>query len=324
MNILVLHSEPEELRRYLESELKGHKLHWASSPGEVGPQLEVAQPEVVFSIKHSQFPGPFHAQAFLHPTVRWFHVGGSGYDHLPSWNQAEKIVTNSAGILAPFHGERAMAALLAMTTGVADSLRAQSEQRWAPGRFPTLQGRNLLIVGYGATGRQLAKRAVAFGMRVVGVQRRPRPCEWAAVESPAELPDLWSQAQVLSLNLPLDESTHGSIGRPQLEQLPEGSFLLNASRGGVLCEESLLWALDEGPLSAAWLDVTRTEPLPTESPLWHHPKVLLTPHCADQVQDFPLRFARFFVENFRRFELGKPLERVVTSVSEFFQDHLIS
>lgn len=306
-----MHSEPGEIRDYLTAELAAHQLYWASAPGEVEPVLEEAQPEVVFSIKHSQFPGPFHAQAFDYPSVRWFQVGGSGYDHLASWDPRQKTVTNSAGVLAPFHAERAMASLLAMTCQVSGYLEEQKEKRWAPSRFSTLMGQTLLILGYGATGQELAKRAAAFGMRVLATRRNPSPCQWAEVFPLSELPQLWPLAQVLSLNLPLNAQTRGSVGREELRQLPEGSYLLNASRGGVLCEESLLWALDEGPLAGAWLDVTATEPLPADSPLWHHPKILLTPHCADQVHDFPLRFARFFVENMRRYQRGEPLERVV-------------
>lgn len=310
-----MHSEPEEVRDYLTAELVEHQLYWASGPSDVEPVLEEANPEVVFSIKHSEFPGPHHARAFEYPTVRWFQVGGSGYDHLPSWAPDQKTVTNSAGVLAPFHAERAMASLLAMTCRVSGYLQEQKEKRWAPGRFATLMGQTLLILGYGATGQELAKRASAFGMRVLAVRRNPVASPFAEVFPLSELPHLWSQAQVLSLNLPLTAQTRGSVARQQLEQLPEGSHLLNASRGGVLCEESLLWALDEGPLAGAWLDVTATEPLPPDSHLWHHPKIMLTPHCADQVQDFPLRFARFFVENVRRYQRGQPLERVVGASS---------
>ena len=97
------------------------------------------------------------------------------------------------------------------------------------------------------------------------------------------------------------------IDQDVLSKLPNHCLLLNASRGGVVHLQALLDALNREDISGAWLDVTDPEPLPPESPLWHHPKVLITPHCADQVHDFPLRLAQFFVQNLRRFEGDEPL-----------------
>lgn len=312
MRILVLHSEPSEIEDFLRQELKEHELYWATCSEEVDATLSAARPEVVFSIKHSGFPGSDHAKAFRYPTVRWFHIGGSGWDHLWPWWNDVVTVTNSAGDLAPFHAERAMAALLALTTGLPRFLRRQNEKCWEPSRFSTLLDKTLLIVGFGRTGFELGVRAHAFGMNVMAVNRSRREGDPWVTESFAmsELPRLWPRADVVSLNVPLNEETRGLVGREQLALMPRGSYLLNGSRGGVLCESALIEALEER-LAGAWLDVTATEPLSRNSPLWDHPRVILTPHCADQVDDFPLRFARSFVDNFRRYENGEPLLRVV-------------
>lgn len=291
----------------------GHDLFWASDEEKLRECLRQADPEVVFSIKHSEFPGWIHAKAIRRTSVRWFHIGGSGWDHLLPWDPSVVVVTNSAGDLAPFHAERAMAALLYLSTGISEQVKSRQAKLWQPTRFSTLKGKRMLVVGHGRTGSELARRAAAFGMRVIAVNRTLKPKD-AWVERCCrfdELSTLWSQADVLSLNVPLDDMTLGLVGREQLALLPKGAFLLNASRGGVLEEQPLLDALDSGHLAGAWLDVASEEPVAENSPLWTHPRLLLTPHCADQVADFPLRFARSFVENFRRFEAGKPLLRVV-------------
>ena len=314
MRILILHSEPEEISSYLEGQLQGHELFWASEPEQVIPLLMEAEPEVVFSIKHSGFNGSFHAQALSYPSVRWFQVGGSGVDHLGSWDVSKVQVSNAAGVLAPFHAERAMAALLYLSTGISRALEAQGEKEWSPSSFETLLGKTLLILGYGKTGRELACRARRFGMKVVGVKRVVQEyyCSQAHEIHPLErLNELLEKAHVLSVNLPLNNTTRGLVGRAQLKRLPAGSFLLNASRGGVLCQESLLEALSSGNLRGAWLDVTDPEPLPPDSPLWSHPKILITAHCADLVSDYSLRFARFFCENLRRYEAGKELRNLL-------------
>lgn len=310
--ILVLHDEPQDFREWLEGELDFCNLWWATNPEEVAEKIEQASPEVVFSIKHSQFPGPSHLPALNCPTVKWFHVGGSGTEHLGVWNRDRVQVTNSAGVLAPFHGERAMAALLYLTTGLKELSCCQLESQWRPTRFTTLVGKTLLVVGLGATGKELAKRARAFGMKVIGVRRSGCPDPTADQTFPLEmLPQLWPQADVLSLNVPHTTDTERLLDRAVLDTLKPGCILLNGSRGKVVDQEALIECLDENHLGGVWLDVTDPEPLPPDSPLWCHPKVVITPHCADQVEDFPLRFAKFFCTNLRLYQSGEPLQNLL-------------
>lgn len=314
MKVLVLHSEPDDFRAFLKKQLVGHELVWVSTPEEVEGTVEEVQPEVVFSIKHSEFPGDYHRLALKSSNLRWFHVGGSGTDHLDPWDPKQVTVTNSSGVLAPFHAERALAGLLCLSTGLKTFIEQQNQRQWRPRRFDTLQGKTLLILGYGFTGQELAKRASTLDMEIVAVRRRTESVAKHFAHrlySPKELSSLWAEADVLSINLPLTSQTRDMIGESELSQLPEGAFLLNGSRGGIVCEKALLKGLHEGPLAGAWLDVAKEEPLPQESPLWNHPKILLTPHCADQVSDFPLRYAQLFCENFRRYVEGKSLLKVI-------------
>lgn len=304
----MLHNQPSDFQNWLTRECPGHAIRWAVDGGQVSELLEEFQPEAVLSIKHSDFPGEEHEPALRCPSVRWFHVGGSGTEHLGRWDPNGVTVTNSVGILAPFHAERSMAGLLALSTGLLQQRRDQSQRLWSPGRFESLQGKTMLIVGLGRTGVELAHRAKAFGLRLLGVRASGE--SHPAVEQvflPRDLPALWPRADVLSLNLRATEQTRNMVDRGVLRSLPPGALLLNASRGSVLDQSALEECLRDGHLGGAWLDVFEQEPLPSESGLWELPNVLISAHCADQVQDFPLRFAQLFGQNLQRLEAGLPL-----------------
>jgi phosphoglycerate dehydrogenase-like enzyme len=152
----------------------------------------------------------------------------------------------------------------------------------------------MLLVGLGHTGVEVARRARALGMRVVAVRAsglaHPDADE---VHGPEALGALLPEADVLSLHVRLSETTAGMIGAGELALLPPGALVLNAARGAVLSEEGLLGALERN-VAGAWLDVFEEEPLPELNPLWRHPRILVSPHCADQVVDFPARFAARF------------------------------
>lgn len=312
---LVLHDKPSDFQDWLEAEFPEVRFGWAAGPEDVLAALSSLNPEVVFSIKHSAFPGSAHAPALHHSTVRWFHVGGSGYEHLGKWDSQLVTVTNSAGVLAPFHAERAVAALLALSTGLRQDLVAQQERVWRPRRFETLQGKTLLVVGLGATGQELARRAAAMGMKVVGVRRsQGEGCEGVEeIHPPEALKDLWGRADVVSLNVPSTPETRHLVNSDVFRLLPPQAILLNASRGAVVEESALAEALTERRIAGAWCDVFEIEPLPKNSPLWQLDNLLITPHIADQVSDFPLRFARFFADNLRRYLRNEALINRVSS-----------
>jgi phosphoglycerate dehydrogenase-like enzyme len=306
--ILVLHDAPQELQPLFARRCPGAAVRFAASPAEVGPALSEHAPTCVFSIKHSGFPGPAHRPVATHPTVRWVHVGGSGFEHLGVWDPTAVTVTNSAGVLAPFLAETALAAMLSLAVGLPAYAADQAQRVWAPRRFTALAGRTLLVVGVGRVGGELAQRARALGMRVLGV--RASGGGHPSVErmvGPEGLAGALGEADVVSLHVRLDASTKGLFGPAEIAAMKPGALLMNSARGGVLDEAALVTALRSGHLAGAWLDVFAEEPLPRQSPLWGLPNVLVTPHCADQVQDFPLRFAEHFCDLRDALLRGEPL-----------------
>lgn len=320
---LLLHSEPDALLPLLTERCDGARWRAASTPDAVVDAVAAHRPQVVLSIKHNDLPGPAHVPALHAPDLEWFQVGGSGREHLGPWDPTRVTVTTCAGVLAPFHAERALAALLSIATGLPAFADAQARRAWESRRFRPLAGRTLVVVGLGHTGAALARRARALGMQVLAVRARAGrdagPHDDVAHElfAPDALDELLPRADVLSLNVPANDGTRHLLDARRLASLPGGAIVLNGARGAVVDEDALLAALearaaDGSPrIAGVWLDVFATEPLPPEHPLWSAERVLVTPHCADQVEDWPQRFAERFVENWRRRRVGEPLVGVV-------------
>lgn len=312
MKLLVLHNRPEDFVDLVIAACPDDEVRWVDDAANIECEVDELGPEVVFSIKHSAFPGHLHRPALLAPTVRWFHVGGSGVEHLGEWNSAQVTLTNAAGVLAPFHAEAAMAGLLALSTELIDQRKAQEERSWAPRRFQSLAGRTLLIVGLGHTGGALARLAKAFGMIVLGIREsdiaHPDVDE---MYRPDQLSRLLPRADVLSLNPRLTCQTRHLIDEKALALVPPGCLVLNGARGPIVDSEALIRALASGHLGGAWLDVFDPEPLETDSRLWGMDNVIVSAHCADQVTDFPRRFARHFLANLQLYREGRPLQSVV-------------
>jgi phosphoglycerate dehydrogenase-like enzyme len=145
-------------------------------------------------------------------------------------------------------------------------------------------------------------------MRVVGLARRPREVpEVDEVRPLAVLREALAEVDLVSLHLRLTPETAGLFDRATLEAMRPGALFLNSARGGLVDEAALADLLRSGRIAGAWLDVTATEPLPPASPLWGLDNVLLTPHCADQVENWEERLADFFMDNLERYLAGRPL-----------------
>lgn len=306
--ILILHEDAPSLKPALEPEFSGAQFLYASNEAELEAAL-ARDPEAVLSIKSSSFPGPLHRRAFHHPSVGWFQVGGSGFDHLLPLEREDLILTNSKGVLAPFLAETALGALLMLNANLLGYRRQQEARVWRPLPFEPLRGKTLLVVGLGAIGAYLADYAKALGMKVIGVRasREPHPSA-ESVHGPEELMALLPSADVVSLHLRLNEETRHLFGPEAFAAMKPGAILLNTARGPVLEEAALLAALRSERLGGAYLDVFEQEPLPEDSPLWAEERLVITPHAADNVTDWPLRFAQFFAENLSRWREGEPLE----------------
>ena len=214
--------------------------------------------------------------------VRWVHCTGAGVD---AWMQPEidraVLLTRTPESFGPAIAEWAVARVLAFQQQLLDVSRAQAERRWAPRDIPPVAGTRALLVGTGDVGRAIARQFAALGLAVTGVSRTGRSDEpsFAAVYPVSALPHLVAHADWIVLTLPITPVTRGMFSRAIMERC-RGAVLLNAGRGAVVEERTLAEALDKGWLRGAALDVFETEPLPEVSPLWHHPRVMISPHIS--------------------------------------------
>ncbi|MFO1066546.1 MAG: D-2-hydroxyacid dehydrogenase [Pirellulales bacterium] len=182
-------------------------------------------------------------------------------------------------------------------------------------RRPTydLHGKTIGIVGLGGNGRRLAQVLAPFRTRILATDYYPvrKPPEVAELLPADRLLDMAAQCQILILSLPLNASTEKLIDRKVFDAMPRGSWLINVARGQVVNEEDLVEALKDGRLQGAGVDVTYVEPLPTESPLWSLPNVIITPHVGAQAESRVDDSTRLACENLKRFAAGRPLVNLV-------------
>ncbi len=223
--------------------------------------------------------------------LKWVHSTASGVAQLmyPELRDSGIVVTNTRGIVAVPMAEHAMGLLLALARNFPDSVRHQDRRHWGqqqiwdrPQRLTELNGMLLLIVGFGSIGQELAKRAKAFGMRVWAVNRSGQG-EVSMVDKivpSSQLAQVLPDADYVVVAAPETADTKQLIGGSELARMKEGARLVNVSRGSLLDEDALIKALETGKLRGAGLDVTSTEPLPAESPLWKAPNLFITPHTS--------------------------------------------
>lgn len=184
--------------------------------------------------------------------------------------------------------------------------REQRATRWSFALPPQAADRRVGVMGLGVLGSAAATSLAAHGFPVAGWSREAK--QLAGIDcfaGRAGLTAFLARTEILLCLLPLTRNTADILNAATFAGLPRGAYLINVARGAHLVEADLIAALDSGQLAGATLDVYREEPLPPEDPLWHHPKVLITPHVASYAS--PRTAAEGVAENIRRARAGRPL-----------------
>jgi phosphoglycerate dehydrogenase-like enzyme len=261
-------------------------------------------------------PEPLFAAA---PRLRWVHAIASGMDMLlyPAMRDSRVVLSGEKGLVGGHLADTGFGLLLALTRQIATAIRlgpAGWAQREAMRRAEIeLDGLTMGIIGFGGTGRAMARRAVAFGMRVLAVDAWPvEPSDGVAEVWPlARSPELLAASDVVAIGAPLTAETRGLLDDKAFSTMKRGALVVNVTRGEIIDSGALVRALEEGRCGGAALDVAPQEPLPAEHPLWKFPNVVMTPHTAGASQlRGPRNIARF-CENLRRARAGEPLVGVV-------------
>ena len=249
----------------------------------------------------------------LGKNVRYYHSIGAGVDAILTQELEENdvILASEKGEVGVHLAEHAFALLLGLTRGVHIALRDPdfAHRETIRRQQRELLGETMGVVGFGGTGREVARRALGFRMRVLAIDIEDVPPEpdVEAIWKPARLFDLLGASDVVVIALPLTKATHHLFTRDLFRRMRRTAILINVTRGEIVYGDDLLAALDEGLLWGAGLDVTDPEPLPRGHRLWTHPRVIVTPHTAGGSPRRAGRAIAVFCENLRRLRAGEPL-----------------
>jgi glyoxylate reductase len=248
------------------------------------------------------------------PRLRAISTMAVGYDHIDvDAATARRIpVTNTPGVLTETTADFAFALLLAAARRLPEAERAVRDGRW-PAWSPTflagvdIAGATLGIVGFGAIGQAVARRARGFGMRALCCSRTPRP-EAAAVLGVEEtsFDQLLGQSDFVSVHVPLTRETRHLFNHDAFARMKPGAIFVNTARGAVVDESALHHALETHHLAAAALDVAETEPVSPHDPLLRLPNLLITPHIASASMATRAKMADMAADNLLDALAGRP------------------
>ena len=247
------------------------------------------------------------------PALDWFQSAAAGIE-----NPALRMIGQKANLYTTNHTQAESMAEWALWQAL-DFLREgpqhralQTASRWQRVKAREIRGSRWLVVGYGSIGQAVGRRVTALGGEVTGVRRSPGPAEGAARIAPPdrlllELPG----ADVVLLSLPHTPASENMASSEFFAAMAEHALFMNLGRGALVDEQALVKALDAGRPAFAALDVTRTEPLPPESPLWHHPKIAITPHDSSDTPGTVTGADDTFLANLALYLTGKPMNHLV-------------
>lgn len=249
-----------------------------------------------------------------YPHLEWLQTWSAGVDRYvaPGVLGEQVQVTNATGAYGQSVAEHLFAMMWSLMKNIPMYARQQTESRWHDlGAALSPAGATVLVIGTGDIGSHFARLCKAVGAHTIGVRRDPsRPADGIDdMHGFDELDALLPEADVVAMAVPATPDTHHLIDGRRLMLMKSTAVLLNAGRGTAIDPRALARALAEDQLHGAGLDVTEPEPLPADSPLWHEPHCLITPHVAggNHLSSTEDRIIRIALGNVRRYAHGEPL-----------------
>ncbi len=322
VRVLIAHPFPDELTQPLRDISPG--LHITHIPATDADELSEHWQRV--EVLYTSTIMPRAEQA---PRLRWIQGHWAGVEHLlENPIVARAHLTTVSGIGAVPVAEYVFSGLLALTHHVPSLLRHQARSQWPSGRWEKfvpseLRGATIGVIGYGSIGREIARLARAFGMRTLALKRNPAQrtddgwnlpdtgdpdgSQVDRIYSPEALHTMLSCCDHIVVTVPLTASTRHLIGAAEFASMKAGAIFVNVSRGNVVDEVALIAALQSSHLGGALLDVFATEPLEANSPLWHLPNVIISPHVSGFTPHYDERALWVFADNLARYMSGQSL-----------------
>ncbi|KAA6429132.1 MAG: D-isomer specific 2-hydroxyacid dehydrogenase [Trebouxia sp. A1-2] len=273
--------------------------------------------------------------------LKWIHSASAGVEKLlfPELVKSSVTVTNAKGAYSHSLAEWALTACSWFAKDLPRLKRQQKDRNWEPYYVEELRGKTLGIVGYGDIGQETANVARAFKMNIVALRRRKELSQHdkdlhLKVYTPDKLNDLMAESDYVVTALPHTDKTEKLVSGEAISHMKKTAVFINIGRGQTVDEEALVKdattyylletlcmnvtvALQEKKIRGAGLDVTYTEPLPIDSPLWDLDNVLLSPHCADRTTTFQAEAIQQFTELAKLYVEGKELFNVVDKATGY-------
>ncbi|MDQ0337951.1 phosphoglycerate dehydrogenase-like enzyme [Caldalkalibacillus uzonensis] len=250
------------------------------------------------------------------PALKWIQVLSAGLEKMPFERIGERniLVTNARGIHGIQMAEYTMAMILTLVRRHYQLYDLQKERKWGRSvRVDEAYGKTIGILGLGAIGEEIAKRAKAFGMRVLAVRRSQAPCPGYVDQllTMAEREILFRESDFVVALLPLTPETEHAVGHTELDWMKPSAYLINIARGKVVDEEALLQAVRSNKIAGAVLDVFSEEPLPDHHPFWSEKNIIVTPHVSGRSPHYMRRALAIFEENLKRYPDTEAMRNVI-------------
>jgi glyoxylate/hydroxypyruvate reductase A len=248
------------------------------------------------------------------PKLRWIGAMTAGVEHWLATPELRPDVTltcarGSHRVPMP---ENILGAIFHLTKPYMAIALEQRESRWTRRVSVSLVGKTLGILGLGSIGKELARKAAALEMRVIGTKRDPGPVPHVEkVYSPSETDAVLGQSDFVVLLLPTTLETENFINAARLRAMKKTGWLLNFGRGALIVDADLIAAVQSKAIAGAVLDVFREEPLPSTHPFWKTEGIMVLPHIGGGHPDRRTIVAEMFAENVGRYLEGKPMDALV-------------
>lgn len=247
--------------------------------------------------------------------LKWLFVLSAGVESLPFDILLEKgiIVSNTCGIHRKQMAEQTIGLMIMFSRCLNEFFKAQSSAKWLGLVDPDeLTGKTICIIGAGSIGSEIARKAKAFDMKVIGIKRTQLSMEnFDAVVGHEMLHDALSMSDYNIMITPLTPETYQMIGEKEFSAMKKTSVFINMSRGDTVDEAALINALKTGEIAGAGLDVFHEEPLPAASPLWQMDNVIITPHMAGKSPHYMTRAMEIFCDNLLAYRRGETFPNMI-------------
>jgi phosphoglycerate dehydrogenase-like enzyme len=246
--------------------------------------------------------------------LRWVQSLTVGVDH---WLERQDLtpqhlLTAARGTHRVQMPENILGAIFHITKNYMAAALQQRDSKWVRRVSEPIAGKTLGILGLGAIGQELARKAAALELKVIGTKRTVEPVPHVdKVYGPDQIDEVLAQSDYVVLLLPVTEATNNLMNKERLSRMKPSAWLLNFGRGHLIVDEDLIAAAKAKTIAGAILDVFRTEPLPSAHPFWKAEGILVLPHIGGGHPTRDRMVAELFTENAKRFLAGEPLKELV-------------